>query len=78
MRVYFESHVGIGADMNIRPRAISVARESDALPEEIRDHILRISGDEDTLLSIVLSTAELDALADGIDACRKHVKEAEP
>ena len=78
MRVYFESHVGIGASMNLRPRAISVARESDALPEEIRDHILRISGDEDTLLSIVLSTAELDALADGIDACRKHIKEAEP
>ena len=74
MRVYFESNIGIGASMNLRPQTFEVARESEALPEEIRDHILRIRGEDGKLIAIVLSTAELDALADGIDACRKHIK----
>ena len=74
MRVYFESRIGIGASMNLRPQTVEIAGESEALPEEIRDHILRIRGEDGKLLTIALSTAELDALADGIDVCRKHVK----
>lgn len=76
MRAYFESDVGIGASISIRPRTIEGGRESAHLPEEIRDHVLRIKGDKDVQIVLTMNRAELDALADAITQYRDHVKGA--
>ena len=76
MRAYFESDVGIGASVRFKPSEITGGRESAHLPEEIRDHVLRIKGDKDVQIALVMNAAELDAFAEAIAQYRAFIKGA--